>query len=72
MYKQAKTKLLQSSDLPGWRKAEESLPAPGQAVLYRTAGHQALGRYEGYNCWRCSNGEVEESPILIWQPFYLS
>jgi len=54
----------------GWRRTEETLPAAGENVLYRTGEHQALGVYEGQNCWRCSNGEVEDRPVLLWQPFY--
>jgi hypothetical protein len=54
----------------GWTTTEEGLPAAGESVLYRTGEHQALGTYEGNNQWRCSNGHVEESPVLLWQPFY--
>ena len=54
----------------GWSSTEEVLPSTGESVLYRTGEHQALGIYEGNNRWRCSNGQVEESPVLLWQPFY--
>lgn len=54
----------------GWRKIEAGLPAAGESVLYRTGEHQALGIYEGENRWRCSNGQVEDGPVLLWQPFY--
>lgn len=54
----------------GWTTTEEGLPPAGESVLYRTGEHQALGTYEGNNRWRCSNGQVEESPVLLWQPFY--
>jgi hypothetical protein len=54
----------------GWRRIEDGLPTAGESVLYRTPQHQALGVYEGANRWRCSNGEVEDNPVLLWQPFY--
>jgi hypothetical protein len=54
----------------GWTRTEEGLPPAGESVLYRTGEHQALGTYEGGNRWRCFNGQVEESPVLLWQPFY--
>jgi hypothetical protein len=54
----------------GWTKIDEKLPAAGESVLYRTDGHQALGVYEGNNRWRCSNGQVEDGTVLLWQPFY--
>ena len=57
-------------DRHGWRKTEEGLPAEGESVLYRTGEHQALGIYEGKNRWRCSNGQVEDGTVLLWQPFY--
>ena len=53
-----------------WRKIEEALLAAGESVLYRTGEHQALGIYEGGNRWRCSNGQVEDGAVLLWQPFY--
>ena len=57
-------------DRRSWKRIEEALPSAGESVLYRTGEHQALGVYEGDNRWRCSNGQVEDSPVLLWQPFY--
>ena len=54
----------------GWTRIDERLPAAGESVLYRTGEHQALGVYEGDNRWRCSNGQVEDGAVLLWQPFY--
>jgi len=53
-----------------WRKTEDCFPTAGESVLYRTGEHQALGIYEGDNRWRCSNGQVEDGAVLLWQPFY--
>ena len=54
----------------GWTRIEDGLPSAGESVLYRTGDHQALGTYEGGNRWRCSNGQVEDGTVLLWQPFY--
>jgi hypothetical protein len=54
----------------GWTRTEDGLPSAGESVLYRTGDHQALGTYEGGNRWRCSNGQVEDGAVLLWQPFY--
>jgi hypothetical protein len=57
-------------DPKGWTRIAEKLPSAGESVLYRTDGHQALGIYEGNNRWRCSNGQVEDGNVLLWQPLY--
>jgi hypothetical protein len=52
----------------GWKSTRERLPEEGETVLYRTAAHQAMGRYEGFNCWVLSNGEIEQGTVILWQP----
>ena len=52
----------------GWQSTAEKLPNEGDAVLYRTNEHQAMGIYKGTNHWIFSNGEVEQGTVLLWQP----
>lgn len=70
MLTQSRSNISQGESATGWTSIDERLPAAGESVLYRTGEHQALGVYEGDNRWRCSNGQVEEQTVLLWQPFY--
>lgn len=59
---------LKALPFPGWNSTKEKLPNSGDEVLYRTAEHQAMGRYLGMNQWLFSNGEIEDGAVILWQP----